>query len=83
MQQTLSYQGEALRMLDEETIMYSCGNSLLFVSTSSGSQNFLFNENQGGISAIASNWATRSIAYAPIENNPAIQIYSYPDKVSL
>lgn len=79
-QQTLSYQGQALRMLDEETIMYSCGNSLLFVSTSSGSQNFLFNKNAGGISAIASNWATRSIAYAPVENNPAIQIYSYPDK---
>jgi len=79
-QQTLSYQGEALRMLDEETIMYNCGNSLLFVSSATGAQNFLFNESNGGISAIASNWATRSIAYAPVENNPAIQIYTYPDK---
>jgi WD40 repeat protein len=78
-QHTLTYNGVPLCMLDEDTVMYPAGNAVAFAGSQT-SQSFVKSSTPGGISAIASNWTTKSIALAPRTKNPEIQIISHIDQ---
>ena len=89
-----SYNGSKLLALDEDSIAYACGNGLRILSLSSGSNSYLWNDNEpngrrSGITALAYCSETKQVAVAPrtgaindneSNNGPSILIYTYPGK---
>ena len=87
-----SYNGSKLLALDEDSIAYACGNGLRILSLSSGSNSYLWNDNEpngrrSGITALAYCSETKQVAVAPrtgaindneSNNGPSILIYTYP-----
>ena len=78
---TLSYGGQKVVALSEETLMTTSGNALLFIGADAdGAQSFLPNvAGLGGISAIASSYSHRAIAFAPRGPSPDVLVYKYPN----
>jgi hypothetical protein len=74
-----SYDGETLEYVDDETVMYICGNGLKFVSSRLGQQSFMWARQTGGVSVAASHPKSKRFAYTNRVANPAIYVHSYPD----
>jgi WD40 repeat protein len=82
LEECLSYQGDPICALDEDTMMYSTGNTLIFKGSRPGSAPEFFRENDlaGHVTTIASNWKSRSVAFSCRKNFPDIKIMAYPEK---
>ena len=60
-----SYGGEKVVPTRDDEVMFIAGNAIAFVNAESGAQQFMPNRGLGGISALASVWTHRCIAYSP------------------
>ena len=74
------YDGGIVEMIDDETFVTRCGNSLKFSSLLSTAQTFY--PIQTVFSTIACTVASRTLACATTDVTPDIQLLSYPNMVS-
>ena len=83
LQEVLSYQGDPICALNEETMMFASGNTLVFRGMRPGqAPSFYRSEADGGraITAVGANWKTGVIAYSARGNFPTIKVLSAADK---
>jgi hypothetical protein len=76
----LGYSGGEICAVDEDVIAYACGNSVAFISSVSGKQEFLIGKANGGVTSIAFNWKQRLFAFSTHTINPVIHLYNVADK---
>ena len=81
---TLSYAGQKVCALSDDTVVFVSGNALLFIAVDKDcAQSYLPNTaGLGGISALASSYSHRALAFAPRGPSPDVLVYKNPSSGS-